>query len=50
MGWNGGGGVTGPGGAQGTFKHCVEGHGLVGNICDRWMFWLDDLRCLFQLW
>ena len=32
----GGGGVTDPGGIQGMFRRCVEGHGLVGTIGDRW--------------
>jgi len=27
----GGGGVTVPGGVQGTCRCCAEGHGLVGN-------------------
>ena len=38
MHWNGlprGGGVTDPGGVQGTFRHCVEGHGLLITIGDR---------------
>ena len=30
----GGGGVTDPGGVQGTFGRCVEGHGLVRTIGD----------------
>ena len=46
----GGGGVTVPGGVQGTFRHCTEGRGLVGNIGDRWMIGLDDLGGLFQPW
>ena len=46
----GGGGVTIPGGAQEKFRCCTEGHGLVGNIGDRWMVGLDDLRGLFQPW
>ena len=29
-----GGGVTDPGGVQGTFGCCVEGHGLVRSIGD----------------
>ena len=28
-------GITSPGGVQGTFRHCVEGHGLVRTIGDR---------------
>lgn len=32
----GGGGVTNPGGVQGTFGHRAEGHGLVRTIGDRW--------------
>jgi len=43
----GGGEVTNPGGFQEMFKCCIEGHGLVGNIDDRWMV---GLRGLFQLW
>ena len=46
----GGGGVTVPGGVQEMFKCCTEGHGLVGNIGDRWTVGLGDLRGLFQLW
>ena len=46
----GGGGVTDPGGVQGTFRCFVEGHGLAGTIGDRWMAGLDDLEGLFQLW
>ena len=49
MGCPGGGGVTDPGGPQATFR-CTEGHGLVGDIGDRWMVGLDDLRGLFQPW
>ena len=45
----GGGGVTDPGGSR-TFRCCVEGHGLVRPIGDRWMLGLDDLVSLFQLW
>jgi len=30
----GGGGVTDPGGVQGMFGHCVEGHGLVRTVGD----------------
>ena len=29
--------VTIPGGVQETFRYCTYGHGLVGNIDDRWM-------------
>jgi len=29
------GGVTGLGEVQGTFRHCVEGYGLVRSIGDR---------------
>jgi len=43
----GGGGVTNPGGVQGTFRCCTEQHGLVRNIGYRWTFGLDDLRGLF---
>ena len=46
----GGGGVTDSGGVQETCRCCTEGHGLVGNIGDRWMVGLDDLRGVFQLW
>jgi len=35
-----------PGGVQETFR-CTEGHGLVGNIGDRWTVGLDDLVGLF---
>ena len=44
----GGGGVTKPGGVQGTFRHCVEGHGLVRTVGDRWTVGLDDLIGLYQ--
>ena len=44
------GGVTVPGGVQEMFRCCSEGDGLVGNIGDRWMAGLDDLRDLFQPW
>jgi len=44
----GGGGVISAGGVQGTFRRCVEGHGLVRNIGD--IHQLDDLRGLFQPW
>ena len=47
-GWSGsgmncqrGGGVTDPGGVQGTFGCCVEGHGLAGTIGEGRMFGLD---------
>ena len=46
----GGGGVTDPGGVQETFRCCIERHGLVGNIGDRWTVELDDLFGLFQPW
>ena len=44
------GGVTIAGGVQETLTCCTEGHGLVGNIGDRWMVGLDDLGGLFQPW
>ena len=43
-------GVTDPGGVQGTFGRCVEGHGLVRAIGDGWMVGLGDLVGLFQPW
>ena len=46
----GGDGVTIPGGVQETFRCCSGGHGLRGNINDRWMIRLDDLGGLFQPW
>jgi len=46
----GGGGVTNPGGVQGTFGRCVEGHGLVRTIGDGWMVGLGDPVGLFQPW
>ena len=46
----GGGGVTISGGDQEIFRCCIEGHGLMGNIGDRWTVGLDDLRGLFQPW
>ena len=46
----GGGGVTDPGGVQGTFGRCVEGHGLVRTIGDGWMVGLGDPVGLFQPW
>ena len=45
-----GGGVTDPGGVQGTFGCYVEGHGLVRAIGDGWMVGLGDLVGLFQPW
>lgn len=30
------------------FRHCIESHGLVGNIGDWWTVGLDDLGGLFQ--
>ena len=44
----GGGGVTKAGGIQGTFRRCVEGHGLVKTIAGKWTVGLDDLVGLFQ--
>lgn len=44
----GGVGVTHPGGIQGMFRHCAEGHALVRIIGDRWAVGLDDLAGLFQ--
>ena len=38
-----GGGVTNPGGVQGMFGPCVEGHGLMRTIDDGWMVGLGDL-------
>ena len=46
----GGSGVTDPGGVQGTFGFCVEEHGLLRTIGDRWMVGLDALVGLFQPW
>ena len=46
----GGGGVSDPGGVQGTFRCCVEGCGLVRTIGDWWTVGLDDLGGLFQPW
>ena len=46
----GGGRVHVHGCVQETFRCCTEGHGLVGNIDDRWMVGLDDIRGLFQPW
>ena len=44
----GGGGVTNPGGIQGTFEHFSEGHDLMRTIGDRWMVGLGDPVGLFQ--
>ena len=44
----GGGGVTDPGGVQGTFGRCVEGYGLMKTIGDGWMVGLGDPVGLFQ--
>ena len=38
-----------PGDVQETFRCCTEGHGLMGNIGDRWTVGLDDLGGLFNL-
>ena len=46
----GGGGVTDPGGVQGTFERCTEGRGLVRTIGDGWMVGLGDAVGLFQTW
>jgi len=50
--WNGlpqrGGGVTDPGGVQGMFGFCVEGHSLVRTIGDEWMVGLGDPVGPFQ--
>ena len=46
----GGGGATNPGGVQGTFGRCVEGHDLVRTVGDGWMVGLDDPVGLFQPW
>ena len=43
-----GGGVTDPGGVQGTFGGCVEGHGLARTIGDGRVVGLDDPVGLFQ--
>ena len=40
--------ATKPGGGKEVFICCTEGHDLVGNIGDKWMVALDDLRGLFQ--
>ena len=46
----GGGGVTIPGGVQGTFGRGAVGHGLMRIIGDGWMVGLDDPVGLFQPW
>ena len=46
----GGGGITNPGGVQGTFECCVEGHSLVRSIGDGWVAGLGDPVGLFQCW
>ena len=46
----GSGGVTDPGGVQGTLRCCTEGHGLVGNTGDKWTVGLVDFDSLFQPW
>ena len=46
----GGGEVADPGGVQGMFGRCVEGHGLVRPIGDGWMVGLGDPGGLFQPW
>ena len=48
-GYQGSAGVTIPEGVKGV-SCCTEGHGLVGNIDDRWMVGLDDLVGLLQPW
>ena len=35
--------VTVSGGVQEMCRYCKKGHGLVGNIGDRWMVGLGDL-------
>ena len=45
-----GGGVTDPGVVQGTFGHCVEGHGLMRTVGDGWMVGLGDPVGLFKPW
>ena len=46
----GGGGVTDPGGVQGTFRCCVEGHSLVRTVGDGQTVGMDDLSGHFQPW
>jgi len=46
----GGGGVTDPGGVQGTFGRCVEGHGLMRSIGDGWMVGLGDPVGILKPW
>ena len=46
----GGGRVTVPEGVRETFRCCTKGHGLVGNIGDRWTVGLDDFRGHLQAW
>ena len=41
------GGITNPGGVQGTFRCCVEEHGLVRTIGDMQTVGLDDFEGLF---
>jgi len=43
-------GVTVPRGVLEKFRCGIEGCGLVGNIGDRLVVGLDDLRGLFQPW
>jgi len=43
-----GGGVTDPGGVEGVFGCCVEGHGLARTIGEGRMVGLDDPVGLFQ--
>lgn len=31
-------------------RRCTKGRGLVGNVGDKWMVGVDDLRGLFQRW
>ena len=46
----GGGKVTSPGGVQETFRCCIGGRDLVGNIGVKWTVGLDGLGGLFQPW
>jgi len=46
----GAGGVIDPEGAQGKFRCCVEGYGLVRTIGDGWRVGLGDPVGLFQPW